>query len=349
MPKKEITMSIQIGIAGLGWAASGHIPAFNANPDAEIVAVCSSKSGADAKCMAGATVAVYTDYDEFLKHPGMQVVDICTPHHMHAPMAIQAANAGKHLMIEKPLATAYEDLLAMRDAIAKAGVLSTVYFELRFIPHYQLVKSLLAQGLLGKVHFLEVDYYHGIGPWYMQHAWNVKKEVGVSALVTAGCHALDGLLYFKDCEVDEVFGYSTKSAAEWAQDYEYDSTSVAVIKFADGTTGKITSCVDCRQPYVFNVRLVGSEGTLMQDKLATTLLKGVNKEEWIDIPTTEATSGDVLDHPYPPQVNEFVECVKTGKDSIINFAEAFKTHRVIFAIDKAINEGRPVKLSELGV
>ncbi len=340
-------MSIKIGIAGLGWAASGHIPAFNANPDAEVVAVCTSKDPAAAQAMAGANVKVYSDYDQFLKHPGLEVVDICTPHHLHAPMTIQAAHAGKHLMIEKPVATTYEDLLAMRDAIATAGVLSTVYFELRFIPHMTLVKSVMAQGLLGKVHHFEVDYYHGIGPWYGQHAWNVKKDIGVSALVTAGCHALDAMLFFADREVDEVFGYSTKSSAEWAQDYEYDSTSVALIKFADGSLGKCVSCVDCRQPYVFNIHLVGSEGTLRGKQLSSTQLQGVNKEEWIDIPTTEATSGDVLDHPYPPQVDEFMACVKAGRDSIINFAEAFKTHRVIFAIDQAIAEGRPVKLSEL--
>lgn len=337
----------QVGIAGLGWAASGHIPAFNANPDVEVAAVCTSKSGADAQCMVGHSVAVYTDFDEFLKHPGLDIVDICTPHHMHAPMAIKAAQAGKHLMIEKPVATKYDDLLAMRDAIGQAGVFSTVYFELRYIPHMTLVKSIMAQGLLGQVHHFEVDYYHGIGPWYMQHAWNVKKDIGVSALITAGCHALDAMLFFADRDVDEVFGYSTKSSAEWAQDYEYDSTSVAILKFADGTLGKCVSCVDCRQPYVFNIHLVGSEGTLLGKRLSSTQIKGVNKEEWIEIPTTEATSGDVLDHPYPPQVNDFMECLKAGQDSRINFAEAFKTHRVIFAIDKAIAEGRPVKLSEL--
>lgn len=339
-----------VGIVGLGWAASGHIPAFIANPDCEISAVCSSKdlSAEEVANLTGNPEArLYHDYEEFLKHPGLQIVDICTPHNMHAPQAIAAANAGKDLMIEKPMATTYQELLAMRDAINHNGVKSTVYFELRFIPQYALVKSLIAQGLLGTVHHIEVDYYHGIGPWYMQHAWNVKKEVGVSALVTAGCHALDGLLYFKDTEVAEVSGFSTKSSAEWAKDYEYDSTSIGILKFADGTTGKCVSCVDCRQPYVFNVHLVGSEGTLLNNKLSSTRLAGVNKEEWIEIPTTEATSGDVLDHPYPPQVNEFMAALKDGRDSIINFAEAFKTFRVVFAIDKAIAENRTVKLSEL--
>lgn len=339
--------TIKVGLVGLGWAASGHIPSFIANPDCEIAAVCTTKDPPAARCMAGPDVAVYSDYAEFLKHPGLQVVDICTPHHLHAPQAIAAAEAGKHLMIEKPLATTCEELLAMRDAIRKAGVMSTVYFELRFIPQYQLVKSLIGQGLLGDVHHIEVDYYHGIGPWYIQHAWNVKKEVGVSALVTAGCHALDGLLYFKDTEVEEVSGFSTKSSAEWAKDYEYDSTSVGILKFADGTIGKCTSCVDCRQPYVFNIHLVGSEGTLLGNKLSSTKLAGVNKEEWIEIPTTEATSGDVLDHPYPPQVNEFMTALKAGQDSCINFESAFRTFRVVFAIDKAIAEGRTVKLSEL--
>ena len=339
---------LNIGIVGLGWAASGHLPAFAENADCEVTAVCTSKDAAAARAMVGSDVTVYADYDEFLAHPGLDAVDICTPHHMHAAQTIRAAEAGKHIMIEKPLATSYDDLLAMREAIAKAGVVSTVYFELRFIPHMNLVKSLMGQGLLGHVHHFEVDYYHGIGPWYAQHAWNVKKEIGVSALVTAGCHALDAMLYFADREVDEVFAYSTKSSAEWARDYEYDSTSVAILKFADGTMGKCVSCVDCRQPYVFNIHLVGSEGTLLGTKLSSIRIDGVNKEEWIEIPTIEATSGDVLDHPYGPQVDDFAAAIKNGIEPKVTFESAFYTHKVIFAIEKSLAEGRPVKVAELG-
>ncbi len=296
--------------------------------------------------MVGHEVAVYSDYDEFLRHPGLDVVDICTPHHLHASQAIAAARADKHLMIEKPLATTREDLLAMREVITASEVFTTVYFELRFIPHMALVKSLMSQGVLGHVHHFEVDYYHGVGPWYGQHGWNVKKEIGVSALITAGCHALDSLLYFADRPVTEVFTYGTRSTAQWARDYEYDSTSITLLKFADGTMGKCVSCVDCRQPYVFNIHLVGSEGTLMGNKLSSTLIEGVNKEEWIEIPTTEATSGDVLDHPYGPQVDHFMECLQAGHDSCINFAEAFKTHEVIFASNQSLETGQPVKLGD---
>jgi len=338
---------IKVGISGLGWAASGHIPAFRANPNCEVVAVCSSKSAEEAAAFVGHEVAVYKDYEAFLGHDGLDVVDICTPHHLHAQQAIAAAKAGKHLMIEKPIATNYDDLLAMREAIHAAGVLSTVYFELRFIPHFQLIRSILDKQLLGKVHYYEFDYYHGIGPWYGQYWWNAKKEIGVSALVTAGCHALDALLEFADDEVVEVYGYSVKTAAPYLQEYEYDTTQVAILKFRNGAVGKCTSCVDCRQPYVLNVHLVGSEGTLWNDEMWSTQLEGLRKDEWVKTPTAQAESGDVLDHPYPPQVDDFMQCIAEGRDSKINFDEAFITHRVIFAIEKSLAEGRPVKLEEL--
>ncbi|NLO05392.1 MAG: Gfo/Idh/MocA family oxidoreductase [candidate division WS1 bacterium] len=343
---------VKVGIVGLGWAASGHAPAFKANPNCTIDALCTSKELSDEDILMwaghpGATV--YHDYDLFLKHPGLDVVDICTPHSVHAEQTVKAAEAGKHLMIEKPLAVNYEDLMKMKRAIDAADIKSTMYFELRFIPHYQFIHSALKQGLLGDITYYEVDYYHGIGPWYGQFEWNVKKDMGGSALITAGCHALDAIMAFAASEVDEVFGFSSLSTAEWAQPYEYDTTSTAVIKFADGSHGKCTSCIDCRQPYVFNVRLVGSEGTLWNDQMWTTQLDGLRGQEWMKIPTAQAESGDVLDHPYPPQIDDFIEAVVEDRDPLVSFQEAFDTHRVMFAIEKSLEEGRPVKLEEMEV
>lgn len=341
---------VKVGVVGLGWAASGHLPAFAKNPNCVVDALCTSKDlSADEICAmtGGHQATVYHDYDEFLGHPGLDVVDICTPHPMHAPQAIAAAQAGKHLMIEKPMAVTYEDLLAMKAAIEAAGVLSTVYFELRFIPHFQLIRSVSEKGLLGDIHYFEVDYYHGIGPWYGQFEWNIKKDMGGSALITAGVHALDAMMAFANRPARQVSAYSVKSSAPWAQPYEYDTTSVALVHFEGGAIGKCTSSIDCRQPYVFNIHLVGSEGTLWNDEMWTTQIEGLRPGEWMKTPTAQAESGDVLDHPYPPQIDHFIECVQTGQDSFINFAEAFKTHKVMFAIEKSLAEGRPVDLAEM--
>ena len=70
----------------------------------------------------------------------------------------------------------------------------------RFIP------ALIDQGMLGQIHYGEVDYYHGIGPWYGQYRWNTKKDAAGSSLLSAGCHALDALLLFMGNEVDAVQG-----------------------------------------------------------------------------------------------------------------------------------------------
>jgi|LSQX01.3.fsa_nt_gb predicted dehydrogenase len=343
---------IQVGIVGLGWAASGHLIAFEANPDAEVVAVCSSKdlNPEQLREMCGNDATLYHDYDEFLQHPGLQVVDICTPHFMHPEQTIKAAQAGKHVMIEKPMALSYDSLLAMRDAIHKAGVNSTVFFELRFIPHFELINACMDQGLLGDVHYLEVDYYHGVGPWYGQYGWNIKKDKGGSSLLTAGCHALDAMLYFSRREVEEVYARSTKSSAPFAQAYEYDTTSVTLVSFDDGSVGKCTSSIDCRQPYVFNIKLVGSEGTLWNDQVWSEKLPGLRADQWVNTPTAQAESGDVLDHPYGPQIDHFINCLKEGRpNDFIGVDEAFKTHRVVFAIEKSLAEGRPVKISELPI
>lgn len=339
-----------IGIVGLGWVSTAHAATFLENPDTEIVAVCSRRQWDKQELAAqyGAKARLYNDYEAFLNHPGLEVVDICTPHFQHAEQAVAAARKGKHLLIEKPVALDLKSLEAIRAAVNESRVKTAVYFELRFVPHLRFVRDAITQGLIGEPHHVEVDYYHGIGPWYGQYAWQVKKELGGSALLTAGIHALDSLLMIKDKPVEEVFAYSTRTASEIFKEYEYDSTSVALLKFADGTVGKCVSCVDARQPYLFNVYVVGSKGSIWNDKLWTSKYDGVSSEKWIDIPTAKAESGEVMAHPYGPQVQDFVDNFRAGRDSTVNFETAYRTHRVAMAIEESLAQKRPIKMDQLG-
>src|SRR5699024_8878637 len=131
--------------------------------------------------------------------------------------------------------------------------------------------------LLGKIHYGEVDYYHGVGPWYGQFPWNVKKEMGGSSLLTAGIHALDLLLWYMGGEGEEVTSYSAKSKSEVFAPYEYDTTSVTLLKFSDGRVGKVASVIDCLQPDYFHVQLTGSEGSLLDNKFSSANLEGTSK------------------------------------------------------------------------
>src|SRR5699024_7243760 len=125
-----------------------------------------------------------------------------------------AAQAGKHVIIEKPMALTYEDARAVGEATRKAGVQACVCFELRFSSQARAIRSVLEKEMVGELHYGEVDYYHGIGPWYGQFPWNVQQEMGWSSLLTAGIHALDLLLWYMDGEVEEVTSYSTKSKSD---------------------------------------------------------------------------------------------------------------------------------------
>ncbi len=340
---------INVGIVGLGWVAGAHISAFNKISGANVTAVCSRRELDEAQLAQqyGVPLKAYRDYEEMLKDPSIQVIDICTPHPFHAEQAIAAAKAGKHLIIEKPIAINYEDSVAIRKAIHEAGVKSCVCFEVRFSQQANVIRSAIDQGLLGSLHYAEVDYFHGIGPWYGQFPWNVKKDFGGSSLLTAGCHALDLLLWLMDSEVEEVTSYGNRSSNPTFAPYEYDTTLVSLLKFKDGKIGKVASVVDCLQPYYFHIHLVGSEGSLLDNRLYSAKVKGLSKERWSTLETSLIDSGDVAHHPYLPQFQAFVDSLRKGeKMPLTDFDTAFESHRVVFAADRSAAEKRTVKLSE---
>jgi predicted dehydrogenase len=216
----------------------------------------------------------------------------------------------------------------------------------RYSSQFLAIKSLLDSGLLGKIHYGEVDYYHGIGPWYGQFRWNVRKESGGSSLLSAGCHALDALLLCMGGEVECVSGYSTNSKNRDFQKYQYPTTSVTILKFKDGRLGKVASSIDCLQPYYFHTHLVGSEGSLLDNKFHSAKLRGVNKNKWSELAVKLVDSGDVSDHPYENQFRSFFEALDAGKQMpLTSLADAVRTHEVIFAADESAAIGKPVKVS----
>lgn len=341
---------LNVGIVGLGWAAGAHIETFKNVDGAAVTAVCSRRQldAAELEQRYGTKLKVYHDLPQMLADPTIDVVDVCSPHPLHPEQTIAAAQAGKHVLIEKPLCLELDDLQRMKAAVDAAGVKAGVCFECRFAAHFTLIRSVLDQGLLGELHFGEVDYYHGIGPWYGQHAWNIKKDMGGSSLLTAGCHALDSLLWFMDELPEEVTSYQSRSRSEVFASYEYPTTSVTILRFPSGKTAKVTSCIDCLQPYYFHVHLVGSHGSLLDNRLYSTKLPGLSKERWSTLETALIDSGDVSDHPYQPQFQGFVDAIRNDQPvPRSSFDAAFETHRVIFAADRSAAEGRPVKLSEI--
>ena len=221
-------------------------------------------------------------------------------------------------------------------------------FEVRFCGQFVMTKSVIDQGLLGDIHYGEIDYYHGIGPWYGQYSWNIKKDMGGSSLLTAGCHALDALLMCMGDEVEEVTSYETTSSSDHFKPYEYATTNVTILKFKNGAVGKCASVVDCLQPYYFHTHLVGSHGSMLDNKFYSSKIGGITKDKWSTLDAPLIDSGDVNDHPYQPQFQAFVDSINDDSTMpLTDFDTAFESHRVVFAADRSAAEGRSVKISEM--
>lgn len=339
-----------VGIIGYGWVATAHIPAINASPSAQVTAIYSSRpqNNAELSGRYGSSITSYTDLDAMLQRPDIHAVSICSYPSQHAQHVIAAARAGKHIILEKPLTLSLAEAKAIEEAVAKAGVKTCVCFECRFSSQFLVTKSVLDAGLLGTIHYGEVDYYHGIGPWYGQYRWNTGKANGGSSLLSAGCHAMDALLLCMGGEVEAVTSYSTRSKNPVFAQYEYATTSVSILRFKDGRVGKCASVIDCIQPYYFHTHLVGSEGSLLDNKFHSNKVAGLNKHAWSSLAMKTLDSGDVSDHPYQTQFEAFFRALDQGQSmSLTSLADSLHSHRAVLAADLSAELGREVKLSEL--
>lgn len=337
---------LNVGIIGYGWVATAHIQAINAGNLAQVTSIYSSRELKDKELSRewGSEITSYTDLDKMLSDKKIDVVSVCSYSYQHKDHAIAAAKAGKHIILEKPMALSWDDCLAVKDAVEKANVKLCFGFELRYSNQSISTKAIIDQGLIGDLHYGEVDYFHGIGPWYRQFYWNAKKNGGGSSLLTAGCHALDTLLLYMGSDVKEVTSYDATSKSKIFEPYEYATTSVTILKFESGKIAKCAVSVDCLQPYYFHTHLIGSEGSLLDNKLHSEKLKS-DKTKWSQLSMQMMDSGDVGDHPYKLQFDTFFESI--NNDAIMpltGLKEAIKTHEIIFAADKSAATGESVKL-----
>jgi predicted dehydrogenase len=347
--RRTVMKKFNVGVVGYGWVATAHIPAINASTLAQVTAVCSSRDlpASELSAKYGSSIRVYKRLDEMLANPDIHVVSLCSFPDQHAAQTVQSARAGKHLILEKPLCLSQPDLSAIQQAVLQAKVKTCVCFECRFSSQFQVTKAVIDHGLLGDLHYGEVDYYHGIGPWYAQFRWNTRKAQGGSSLLSAGCHALDALLLCMRSEVIEVTSYATKSRNEILAGYEYPTTSVTLLKFKNGSVGKCVSSVDCLQPYYFHTHLVGSKGSLLDNRFHSTEL-ATGKHTWSTLAMKLLDSGDVSDHPYQNQFETFFNNLAQDRTMpLTSLDEAIKSHAVVFAADRSAQLGRPVALAEM--
>ncbi len=331
-----------VAIHGAGWVAAEYLKAFSRNPHVRVRVVSSRREESARARLAetGVQADVETDYERVLRRADVDVVAICTPSDRHAAETIAAAQAGKHIVIEKPVAMDVESLRRMRETVRRAGVRTVVGFVLRWHPFFRTIKALIRDGALGEIFLAETGYYSQIGPWYTGFEWARTRAQGGSTLLFAGCHAVDALRWFAG-DVAEVSAFETRGHE---RAWEFAPTIAATMRLTSGGVAVLASSFEVPMPYTLPVQLHGTKGAFRDGRLYSKE-KLPGQSDWMTVPTLGLGSADVSFFPFGELVDHFVECILSGAESHCNLEDAAKTHEVCLAADRSAAEGgRPVRL-----
>ncbi|MCC6944553.1 MAG: Gfo/Idh/MocA family oxidoreductase [Thermomicrobiales bacterium] len=329
---------VGVAIFGAGNVSSGHLDAYLRSSQCEVVAIGSrTKEGAEAKArevgIDPSSIGIYDSIDDLLADKNVDALSITTPHSRHAADVIASAKAGKHCLVEKPIAVSNDELDAMDAAVSEAGIRTVCGFVLRFNPATLATKALIAEGMMGDVLYVQTDYWHNPEQSGYPGAENHLQHMDCSAMLAGGCHAIDLARYLMDSDITEV------SALGFAgvQGLPHIPGQTAIVRFANGMAGKISACVEQWMPYQFNVDVLGTDGGLRDNRFYSRKIPGVTG--WAQFPTVLPDSGAVSHHPFQGEIDHFLECIIEGKESHVNVHDGINTHRALFAIDQSCAEG----------
>jgi predicted dehydrogenase len=367
MPVPARDGKLGVGISGVGWCGAQHIAAFLKNPHASVTWLHGRDAARTRETLAKHGIVVpdarvTTRYDDLLEAPDVDIISITTPNHLHAEQAVAAAQAGKHLVLEKPTGLDEAELIRIRDAVRQAGVRTIVSFELRYNPFIKFAHWLRTSGRLGTIRFARTQYLSNVTDWYPGWEWVRTRASGRSHLLAAGCHAVDALRWCSGREVVDVSAFHT----HYTEGYEWPTSILVNARLEGGALGHVTSSTDFMLPYNFHVELMGDRATLCQD-LIQTLDEPLELEElrsanpFGDVTLEPAVDGlgrpairivcampgsaDVSHHPFQAEMDELVACVREGRDTTIDVFDAQKTMEVCLAADRSAELGGvPVSL-----
>jgi len=205
---------IRVAIVGCGRISDLHQMGYRGREDAKIVAVCdTNKAHAKEKAREWAVDRVYTDYQQVLEDKEVDVVELLTPHHLHCPMTVQAAQAGKHISVQKPMALSAAEADEMIAAANKAGVLLRVYETFVYYAPAMRAKEMIEAGEIGDIRAVRMHVNSGTA----DTSWNVplsawlwrfnEKQCGGGPLVFDHGYHLFSLGYYLGGPVEKVFAW----------------------------------------------------------------------------------------------------------------------------------------------
>ncbi|CAG9620199.1 Gfo/Idh/MocA family protein [Sutcliffiella rhizosphaerae] len=250
---------MNFAIVGCGFIAKKHALAISQIEGAKLVSVCDKVSTAMEYYILEYGAYAYTNIEDMLQNEVIDVVCICTPSGFHASLAVQLANAKKHIIVEKPIAMNLDDTERIIEACKDNNVKLTVVHPNRYRPVVKLLKNILDEDLLGKIsHANATVNWNRNQEYYDQAQWRGTKEYDGGVLMNQAIHNLDLLLWFLG-RPDQVFSYE----ATRLRNIEAEDVSIGVIKFESGVLSTVeASSTVYPKNFEESITIFGEKGTI---------------------------------------------------------------------------------------
>jgi predicted dehydrogenase len=332
------------GVIGTGLWGEYHALTYSTHPGAELVAVCDANGKRAAQIAAeyGAR-RWYADYHELLADQEIDAVTVATPDFLHTEIGVAAAEAGKDILMEKPLALTVEDCQAVIRAASKAGVKLMVDFHNRWSPPFNNLKQRLQAGELGEPVLVNSRLNNTIFVPTEMLSWSSRS----ATIWFTGSHLIDLVCWLVDSQVRRVYSVS-RSRVLAGRGIHTPDFFETTLEFANGAVAFVENCwiLPNSEPSVvdFKMRVVGTKGSATVD---------TTHNRAFEVYTERVTFPDMLGLPKVfgqqkgfavESIKHFADCVIQDREPLIGGEEGLTNTAIVCAAIESARKGQPVDL-----
>lgn len=332
---------MRIGLVGTGSMGQAHTPSWKhlRNIGAELVGVVANRPESAAAFANEHGIKAYSSLDNLIAD--IDILDICVPTNLHKEMTIKAAQAGKHVICEKPIALTVADGLAMIKACEEANVRLFIAHSVRFASHYSAIKNTIDAGSIGKPCVIRLTRA-GYQPRKSTDNWFVDEQRSGGMMLDLMIHDYD-YAHWVGGDVTRVFAKSVRgNQADAPVDY-----ALVTLRFKDGAIAHIEGGW-AYPPGFFrtSIDIAGTEGLIewMSDDVETLYTHLANPPE-ADVQEVSVSSAQAVDSSYTAQLRHFYEAIQNNTEPLVTSQDAVAALEIGLAAIESAKTGKPITLS----
>ncbi|NAZ80281.1 Gfo/Idh/MocA family oxidoreductase [Kineococcus sp. R8] len=329
---------VRVGLVGGGGITRAHVRGYLTHADRiAVTAVADIDADAAATRAAELGAKAFTDYREMIATGDVDAVDICLPHHLHADAIVAAAEAGKHVLCEKPLCLTPEEAHRVADAVRAGGVTLMCAHNQLFFPSVAKAKEILTSGRLGTVYEVRTtdSFHNDFDPATM--GWRASARTsGGGELIDTGYHPTYLLLHLADAEPLEATAMLSTHRLTFM---EGEDSAQVLVRFAGGVVGQMTtSWAYDAAPGTEKFSVVGELGSLSGTATSVTYRLRSGQEETFTFAETDS---------FVDEIGAFATCLQTGTRPIHTEVEGIAVLGVLLAAYEGARTGTIAKVLRL--